>query len=176
MPRREATFAVSAPPGEVWRFIRDFQSLCSCIPGVERLNVLDERTAELTVKEKVGVVPLIVNLRAQIDAEEPPRRLHATATAEHLSMAIEVVLVATPSGTELTSLFDVKGTGQLKGVVDRLFEKRATERTAQFAESLARRFGGAPAQAPPQAAPPQARGGWLSRLWRWLRGSAPTQG
>ena len=71
MPQREAKFEVSARPEEVWRFIRDFQSLCSCIPGVERLNVLDERTAELTVKEKVGVVPLIVNLRAQIDAEEP---------------------------------------------------------------------------------------------------------
>jgi carbon monoxide dehydrogenase subunit G len=162
MPQREAKFEVSARPEEVWRFIRDFQSLCSCIPGVERLNVLDERTAELTVKEKVGVVPLIVNLRAQIDAEEPPRRLHAVATAEHLSMAIEVTLQATPSGTELTSLFDVKGTGQLKGIVDRLFEKRATERTAQFAASLEQHFGGTRAAAAPKE-------GWRARLWRALR-------
>jgi carbon monoxide dehydrogenase subunit G len=162
MPQREAKFEVSAPPEEVWRFIRDFQSLCSCIPGVERLNVLDQRTAELTVKEKIGVVPLIVNLRAQIDAEEPPRRLHAVATAEHLSMAIEVTLRATPSGTELTSLFDVKGTGQLKAIVDRLFEKRATERTAQFAASLEQHFGGTPADAVPKE-------GWRARLWRALR-------
>jgi carbon monoxide dehydrogenase subunit G len=140
MPQCEAKFAVNAPPEAVWRFIRDFQALCTCIPGVERIRVLDERTAELTVKEKVGVVPLVVDLRARIDAEEAPRRLHATATAEHLTMAIDVALQATAAGTELHSRFDVRGEGPLKPVVDRLFEKRASERTAQFAACLAKRF------------------------------------
>jgi carbon monoxide dehydrogenase subunit G len=140
MPQREAKFAVNAPPGEVWKFIRDFRALCTCIPGVERISVLDDRTAELTVKEKVGVVPLIVELRARIDAEEPPRRLRATATAEHLTMAIDVTLQGSAGGTELHSRFDVRGEGPLKPIVDRLFEKRATERTAQFAECLAKRF------------------------------------
>lgn len=165
MPQREARFAVNAPPAALWRFIRDFESLCSCIPGVERINVLDDRTAELTVKEKVGVVPLIVTLKAQIDSEEPPRRLRATARAEHLTMAIDVTLQATGSGTELLSLFDVKGEGPLKPIVDRLFERRATERTAQFAECLEKRFGGVSSKG--AAAPPRA--GWLSRIWRRLR-------
>ena len=140
MPQREAKFAVSAPPAEVWKFIRDFRALCTCIPGVERISVLDDQTAELTVKEKVGVVPLIVELRARIDAEQPPHRLRATATAEHLTMAIDVALQGTAEGTELHSRFDVRGEGPLKPIVDRLFEKRATERTAQFAECLAKRF------------------------------------
>lgn len=170
MPRREAQFTVNAPPEELWRFIRDFRSLCTCIPGVERIHVVDDRTAELTVREKVGVVPLVVALTARIDAEEPPRRLHATARAEHLTMAIDVALRATASGTELTSLFDVKGEGQLKAVVDRLFERRATERTAQFAECLGKHFGAAPpaAMAPSRAAGRLRR--WLARLWRLLVG------
>ena len=133
MPQREAKFTVNAAPDELWKFIRDFQSLCTCIPGVERISLVDERTAELTVKEKIGVVPLIVNLTAQIDSEEPPHRLHATARAEHLTMAIDVTLRGTGSGTELLSLFDVRGEGQLKAIVNRLFERRATERTAQIA-------------------------------------------
>jgi carbon monoxide dehydrogenase subunit G len=169
MPRREATFAVNAPPAELWKFLRDFESLCTCIPGVEQIRVVDGRTAVLTVKEKIGVVPLVVNLKAVIESEEPPRRLHAVARAEHLTMEIDVSLQATASGTALTSVFDVKGTGQLKGVVDRLFEKRATERTAQFAECLRKRFGAA-APAPAAA---QAPVGWFSRLWRrivaWFR-------
>ena len=164
MPRREARFTVNAPPGELWRFIRDFESLCTCIPGVERITVVDERTAELTVREKIGVVPLIVDLRAQIDTEDPPHRLHATAKAEHLTIAIDVTLQATASGTELLSLFDVRGEGQLKAIVDRLFERRATERTAQFAESLQQRFGAVSAAIPPA----QIRAGWLVRLWRRL--------
>jgi carbon monoxide dehydrogenase subunit G len=175
MPRREASFAVNAPPEALWRFIRDFEALCTCIPGVERIQVLDDRTAELTVKEKVGVVPLVVTLRAQIESEEPPKRLHASARAEHLTMAIDVALRGTATGTELTSVFDVKGEGQLKAIVDRLFERRATERTAQFAECLGRRFGAAPPAAVPAAVPPaSALWRWLARLWQRLLGrSAP---
>ena len=140
MPAREAKFSVDAPPAELWKFLRDFHALCTCIPGVERIEIVDERTAKLRVKEKVGVVPLVVDLRACIDAEEPPRRLHALASAEHLTMAIDVDLAPTPSGTELHSRFEVKGEGPLKPIVDRLFEKRASERTAQFAACLKRRF------------------------------------
>ena len=141
MPQREARFTVNAQPPELWKFIRDIESLCTCIPGVEKIVVLDGRSADLTVREKVGVIPMVLTLRASIDAEDPPRRLHATARAEHLTMDIDVSLEKAANGTELRALFDVTGTGQLKPVVDRLFEKRATERAAQFAECLQKRFG-----------------------------------
>jgi carbon monoxide dehydrogenase subunit G len=166
MPQHEAKFSVNAAPGEVWRFIRDVESLCACIPGVERVRLVNGRTAELTVKEKVGVVPLVVDLTATIDAEEPPHRLHATAKAEHLTMEIEVSLRADGGRTALLGLIKVRGEGPLKPVVDRLFERRAAERAAQFAETLEKRFGaGAPAGAP--RAPDG--GGWFGRLWRRLR-------
>ncbi|KPK07822.1 MAG: hypothetical protein AMJ64_05575 [Betaproteobacteria bacterium SG8_39] len=172
MPEREVTFAVNASPGELWRFIRDFESLCTCIPGVERINRVDDRTVELTVKEKVGVVPLIVDLTARIESEDPPRSLHAVAKAEHLTMAIDVALQETASGTELRSLFKVRGEGPLKPVVDRLFDRRATERAAQFADSLEQRFGAggsgeARTDMPAQASPAR---GWQARLRRWLGG------
>jgi carbon monoxide dehydrogenase subunit G len=185
MPQREAKFSVSAPPDEVWTFIRDFQSLCTCIPGIERIKLLDDKTAELTVKEKVGIVPLIITLTAQIDSEEPPRRLHATARAEHLTMEIDVTLRDTDSGTEMTSLFKVKGEGQLKAVVDSLFEKRASERTAQFADCLEKHFGGvsstdALAQAPAGPDVASDRVGrlsrWLTRLWLRLLGNFTSRG
>ncbi len=166
MPQHEAKFAVNAPPGEVWKFIRDIESLCACIPGVERVRLVDQRTAELTVKEKIGVIPLIVNLTAHIDEEDPPRRLHATARAEHLTMEIEVALEAAPAGTGLTGVFKVKGEGPLKAVVDRLFDKRAAERTVQFAATLEERFGAAAAPQRAAAAAP----GIFERLRRWLAG------
>jgi carbon monoxide dehydrogenase subunit G len=167
MRRREAKFPVHASPEQLWRFIRDFESLCTCIPGVERLHRVDDRTAEFTVEEKVGVVPLRVALTARIDAENPPHGLHAVATAEHLDIEIDVRLRRIESGTELTTLFQVAGRGPLKPVVDRLFERRAAERAAQFADCLAARFGGeAPALA--EEEPARARVGWLRRIWRRL--------
>jgi len=163
--RREAVFTVAAPPDAVWRFLRDFESLCACIPGVEGLRRVDDAAAELTVVERVGVVPLRVNLTARIDAEDPPHSLHAVATADHVDIEIDVRLQPSGSGTRLASRFQVTGRGPLKPVVDRLFDRRATERTAQFAQSLEARFG-ASRQAEAAAAP---REGWLKRLWQRLR-------
>lgn len=141
MPLRETCFTVNAQPAELWKFIRDIESLCTCIPGVQKIVLLNESTADLTVKEKVGVIPMVLTLRAIIDSEDPPRRLHATARAEHLSIDIDVSLEKSAGGTELRGRFDVTGTGQLKPIVDRLFEKRAAERAAQFAACLQQRFG-----------------------------------
>ncbi len=164
MPQREVSFTVSATPEELWRFIRNFEALCTCIPGVERIVVVDERTVELTVREKIGIVPMIIDLRAKIDSEDPPRSLRATARADHLTMAIDVTLQPNAAGTELLTRFDVTGEGQLKSIVDQLFERKATERAAQFAQSLQQRFGVEPVAKPPE----EVRAGWLVRLWRRL--------
>lgn len=181
MPEREATFVVNAAPDQVWAFIRDFESLCTCIPGVERIRVIDERSAELTVREKIGVVPLIMTLTAIIDSEEPPHRLHATARAEHLTMEIDVALRQADAGTGLTGMFRVKGEGQLKAIVDSLFERRATERTAHFADCIERRFGAVcappeaaqlPAAATPARGLPARIGQWLAQLWRRVSGAS----
>ncbi len=181
MPRREARIAVDASPEALWRFLRDFRSLCTCIPGVERIEPIDDRSADVTVREKVGVIPMVLTLRAVIESEDPPRRLHAVAKAEHLTMVIDVALEPAGRGTTLVSVFDVTGTGQLKPIVDRLFEKRATERTAQFADCLEKRFAGGASgpQAPEPGKPPElktslkeeapAGRAWTRRLRDWLR-------
>ena len=64
----------------------------------------------------------------------------AGMSAEQWHRVIDVSLQANGSHTELVSVFDVKGEGQLKPIVNRLFEARATERSAQFAECLQKRF------------------------------------
>jgi carbon monoxide dehydrogenase subunit G len=115
MPRREATFRVNAPIGELWKFIRDFEALCTCIPGVERIQVLDDRNAELTVKEKIGVVPMTLTLRASIESEDPPHALHAVAKADHLMMEIDVRLRADGSGTETGQRVRREGGGTAQG-------------------------------------------------------------
>ena len=178
MPRRETSIEVDASPDELWKFIRDFESLCTCIPGVERIEPVDAQTAVLTVKEKVGVVPMVLALRASIEREDPPRSLHAIARAEHLTMAIDVALQGAGHRTLLHTVFDVTGSGPLKPIVDNLFERRATERTASFAACLGRRFAAAapPVAAPPVVAPSAASRppepvvqGWIARIAERLR-------
>ena len=49
--------------------------------------------------EKIGIVPLSVELFAHIDAEDPPNSLHAVAKAEHVDIEIDLRLRATGPGT-----------------------------------------------------------------------------
>ena len=44
MLERAAKFTVNAPPA-LEEFLRDFEALCTCIPGVERIRLVDPRTA-----------------------------------------------------------------------------------------------------------------------------------
>lgn len=170
MPRREASIEVATSAGELWRFLRDFEALCACIPGVERVEVTDARNATLVVREKVGVVPMALALQATIEREDPPRSLHAVARAEHLTMTIDVDLQPSGRNTTLRTVFDVAGTGPLKAIVDSLFERRATERTAAFAASLGQRFAASdPHAEPPQAPAAQAAHGWFARFVMRLR-------
>lgn len=185
MPRREEKFSVCATPDELWSFIRDLESLCSCIPGVEHINLVDDRSVELRVKEKVGVIPLTVDLVGQIEFENPPHSLRAVSKAEHLTMEIDVALLGNGSGTEITAQFEVAGEGPLKPIVDNMFERKATEKAAQFAEILKERFGADPSREAPVGtcrrsvpAPNQARTirRWLYRLWQLLTGqSTPSE-
>jgi len=170
MPQREVQFAVNAAAADLWNFIRDFESLCTCIPGVEEIRPIDDKTVELTVREKVGVVPLIVNLRAQIESEDPPRSLHAVARAEHLTMEIDVALRHAGPLTELLAHFKVAGEGPLKPIVDRLFERRATERAAQFAACLEKHFAADASSEPraPQHGQSIPARDWIGRIMRWL--------
>jgi hypothetical protein len=71
----------------------------------------------------------------------------------------------------LLSLFDVRGEGQLKAIVDRLFERRATERSAQFADCLGKRFGAVSASQPPAPIGTGRVRRWLARIWRGFPGS-----
>ena len=76
----------------------------------------------------------------------------------------DVRLRATGAGTELAGIVCLSGRGPLKPVVDRLFERRATERTAEFAQLLEARFGGT---AKAETASPDTQGR-LRQLWRQL--------
>lgn len=174
---REIAFLVEAPLWEVWAFLRDVHAVCTCIPGVEQVVLVDDRTAELTVKEPVGGVPRVSALRVSIVAEDPPHGLRAAAIARHLAIEFDVTLQQAGSGTRLLGLIRARDTGPRERVVDGLFERRVSERTAQFAARLEQRFGTSSHEhdVSSQPALPAPRGiagigARLRALWRRLSG------
>ena len=58
----EDKFTVKAPIQKVWDYLVDPETMGSCVPGCEKVGVIDERTYLTIVEAKVG--PISARLRS----------------------------------------------------------------------------------------------------------------
>jgi carbon monoxide dehydrogenase subunit G len=75
----ENSFAVKAPPEQVYEFLLDVNNVVSCVPGAELSEVVDPDTFKGKVRIKVGPVTVSYNGTARITARDAASR---TATLE----------------------------------------------------------------------------------------------
>ena len=73
----EGNFSLKAPIQEVWDFLLKPGTLASCIPGVEKLEAIDDKTYESVVKQKVGPVSVRLKFTTTLTEMEPPKYLKA---------------------------------------------------------------------------------------------------
>ena len=52
----EETFAVRAPIEKVWDFLMDPDASGPCVPGCEKVEVLDDKTYRVRVKTKISFI------------------------------------------------------------------------------------------------------------------------
>jgi len=52
----EGKFTLKAPIKEVWGFLLEPETLVACIPGAEKVEAIDDKNYEATVKQKVGPI------------------------------------------------------------------------------------------------------------------------
>jgi carbon monoxide dehydrogenase subunit G len=88
-------FTVAAPPGTVWAFFLDVPGMAACVPGVEQISALDERTYQGVMRVKVG--PLGFRLAGRVlleQVDEPARAASFALSAEdsRLASAVQATL------------------------------------------------------------------------------------
>jgi uncharacterized protein len=143
MPVIEERFDVAAAPEAVWAFLLDPGRLAACIPGCERLEVVDERTYRLRVTVKVGFLATTQDVRMTVVEAEPPRRLVAEGRGEDTRLGSQVdirnTLELAPAGSGVTTVryrSEVKVLGRLGGVGDAVMKVKARELAGVFAERV----------------------------------------
>jgi carbon monoxide dehydrogenase subunit G len=146
------------PLERAWARLVDAERVGACVPGVEKVERLDERRFVVTVTVKVGVVKPTSRLHVELAEQAPPHYLRSTCSGEangmlgSLRQSTEVRLA--PLGEAATRLevsaeFDVFGRlgtfgyGVLKGKADQLWEQfvrnfSAAEEDTQCAPSTSR--------------------------------------
>ncbi|MGH7835766.1 MAG: CoxG family protein [Candidatus Binatia bacterium] len=68
---------VEAQRAKVWDFLLDVNRFASCVPGVEEVTQLDERTFDGSISARVGPISGSFSFRASIVDSKPPDELTA---------------------------------------------------------------------------------------------------
>jgi carbon monoxide dehydrogenase subunit G len=111
--------AIQAPPEAVWALIVNPISLAGCMPGVQDIRQVDERTFEGTISAAVGPIDGNFVFRSVLTTAEFPDHLVVavegtdSVTKSRLEMDVQASLAAHDGATDLDYRAEVKVKGRL---------------------------------------------------------------
>lgn len=116
----EDKFTLKAPIEEVWAFFLDIERLSTCVPGVERIEQINDTTYEGALKAKVGPIGATFSGVAEIVEQTAPSYIRASIkakdkrTASMIKGGFDSTLTALePNLTEVAYKIDVAIRGKM---------------------------------------------------------------
>ncbi len=152
----EDRFTVRAPIQEVWDFLRDAEQVARCIPGTERVEVVDDRRYHVVAGASVSFLSLSFALAVTVTELDEPRRLVSVAEGadarlrERVKLTSDLRLEALgPAETVLSYRIELVVIGKLASIGFGVIKGKAGQMAADFAAAIQRRLegegaGGAP--------------------------------
>jgi len=101
----EGTYTLQAPPENVWRSLTDPEVLLSAIPGVERVEQIDERTFDVVLRLKAPFKGLYQGRVVLVDQQYPYHykiEIHGTGHHNNLNGTGSIYLDAQDNNTIIT--------------------------------------------------------------------------
>jgi len=139
----EGKFTLKAPIQEVWDFLLKPETLASCIPGLEEMELIDERTYNSVVKQKVGPISVKLKFTTTLTEVDPPTHLKAVGKGADIGKAATftqetIVDLNEVSGGEVEVSYksNVTIVGRLAMFGDRIMRAKAKEVGDKFTQAL----------------------------------------
>jgi len=139
----EGKFTVKAPIQKLWETLFDVQALAACLPGAEKIEQIDEKTYDVTMKQRVGIVKVTMKGRQVLTKVEAPTHLEMEGEAEDLTKLgrmkdkITMDLKQLDGGeVEISYNMDVNMVGKLAMFGDRIMRSKANEVEKEFVKNL----------------------------------------
>ena len=143
----EDRFTVRAPVADVWAFLRDPQRVASCIPGTERIEVIDDRHYHVVAGARVSFLSVSFALTVAVTEIEEPLRLVSVAEGMDARIKERVKLSSTltleprgPAATEVTYTIDLAVFGKLASLGLGVIKGKAKQMAADFATCIRTRL------------------------------------
>jgi carbon monoxide dehydrogenase subunit G len=144
----EGKIDLSVPIDEAWDFLIDINKFSTCLPGIEEVRQIDDKTFEGALSAAVGPISGKFTFRATILESRPPEQMvvrtegtdSVTKSTVNADMTVDLRKV-TEARTEMDYRADIKIKGRLAILGDMVLRATATLILQEFARRLHKELG-----------------------------------
>ena len=143
----EGHLTLKAPIQKLWDTLLDPETLRECVPGAEKIERLDERTYDCTVKQNVGPISVRFKFKNVLTKMEPPTHLEMEGEGEDIGKAGRFVqrtsidLKENEAGeVEVSYSCKANIVGKLAMFGDRIMKAKAKKVEREFTEALQKKL------------------------------------
>ncbi len=139
----EGKFSIKAPIQKMWDTLLKPETLKACLPGAEKIELIDDRTYDCVVKQKVGPISVRFKFKSILTKVEPPTHVEMGGDGIDLGKAgrftqkTSIDLKETGAGeVEVSYRCDASIVGKLAMFGDRVLRAKAKKIEAEFTQAL----------------------------------------
>jgi uncharacterized protein len=143
----EDRFTVQAPVERVWAFLRDPQQVAQCIPGTERIDVIDDRHYRVVAGARVSFLSVSFAMNVEVTELEEPVKLVSVAEGmdSRIKERVKLTSVLTlepqgPASTDVSYRIDLTVFGKLASLGFAVIKGKAKQMAADFATAIRTRL------------------------------------
>ena len=139
------SFTIDEPRSSLWEFFERVDQVAACVPGVEKVEVIDDDNSRIQVTQAVGPLTSTFDLKMRITERKPEELMRFTTigravkgAAGNVRATNSVSLEESEGRTRVGLEADLAMGGMLGSVGQKVIAKQATEVTKAFATTLER--------------------------------------
>jgi len=140
---------VQAPIQKIWDMLLEPETLRACLPGIEKIERLDERNYAIVSAQKVGPLTVRFQIKATLTRVEAPLHLEIEGQRVNMGKTGEVIHTAridlreiAGGAVEISYTADAKIAGRLAVLGGRIMQAKVKKIEAEFAKALQQRLDG----------------------------------
>ena len=136
------SFVINAPQEKVWELMFDIPRLSKCVPGIESVEVVDDKTYRGKLVVKVGPIKSKFGGIVKLTEVVPPQKIAGSVDGDDKTSASLIkatftgTLTPVANGTEAAFIVDVNLRGRLAQFGGPVITATAKKLTAEFAKNL----------------------------------------
>jgi carbon monoxide dehydrogenase subunit G len=136
------SFVINAPQEKVWELMFDIPRLSKCVPGIESVEVVDDKTYRGKLVVKVGPIKSKFGGIVKLTEVVPPQKIAGSVDGDDKTSASSIkatftgTLTPVADGTEAAFIVDVNLRGRLAQFGGPVITATAKKLTAEFAKNL----------------------------------------